>query len=372
MICNVFKQRRRVNGVLTIAENWSGRLRMPWETSVTTVALNTSDKRTALHKLSQLAEEREKEHNGILAPKTVRQAAEQPLTALLSEYLSDLEACSRRPRTLRKYLNNLKKLFARCQWTKIHHVSARSFCQWRNHSGLGGKTLNDLLANATTFFDWLQRQRMLNDNPLKYVERVDTRGKAQYRRALSQEEVEALLSTAPRLRAVIYLTAIYTGLRRNELNQLRWGDLHLDAPQPIVCAPALITKNKKEAKLPLRPEVVEALRSIRPAAAASFQFVFNKQVPRVRTLQKDLSQAGIVFVDESGRRFDFHALRVTLGTLLALNNVPLADAMHLMRHSDPRLTMKIYTDASQLALGKSLAKLPHLSMREGQHACKSA
>jgi hypothetical protein len=31
---------------------------------------------------------------------------------------------------------------------------------------------------------------------------------------------------------------------------------------------------------------------------------------------------------------------------------------HLMRHSDPKLTMKIYTDASQLELGDSLSKLP--------------
>jgi hypothetical protein len=49
----------------------------------------------------------------------------------------------------------------------------------------------------------------------------------------------------------------------------------------------------------------------------------------------------------------------------AVTNVPLADAMHLMRHSDPRLTMKIYTDASQLALGESLAKLPPIQMHVG-------
>jgi len=115
----------------------------------------------------------------------------------------------------------------------------------------------------------------------------------------------------------------------------------LDGPQPIVCAPASITKNKKEAKLPLRPEVVAALRSIRPLDAAPFQFVFNKQVPRVRTLQKDLSLAGIVFVDDSDTRLDFHALRGTFCTMLAVNNVPLADAMHQIRHSDPKLTMKI-------------------------------
>jgi len=176
MICSVFKQRRRINGEIREALCWSGRLRMPWEVSVSTVALNTTDKRLALHKLSQLAEEREKEHNGIIAPKPVREAAERPLDDLLGEYLLELQSRNRTPRTLKKYRDILTKLFERCQWLKIQHVTARSFCQWRNHCGLSGKTLNDLLACATTFFDWLERQRMLTSNPLKYVERVDTRG----------------------------------------------------------------------------------------------------------------------------------------------------------------------------------------------------
>jgi integrase len=163
-----------------------------------------------------------------------------------------------------------------------------------------------------------------------------------------------------------YLTAIYTGLRRKELNHLKWGDLHLDAPQPFVLAPASITKNKKDARLPLRPEVVEALRSMRPADASPFQFVFNGQVPRVKTLRKDLSRAGIVFIDESGRRLDFHALRMTFGTMLAINRVPITNAMHLMRHSDPKLTMKTYTDVSQLELAGSISMLPKITVR-GSH-----
>lgn len=144
------------------------------------------------------------------------------------------------------------------------------------------------------------------------------------------------------------------------------GDLYLDAPQPYVLAPASITKNKKDARLPLRPEVVEALRSIRPADVTPFQFVFNGQIPRVKTLRKDLSRAGIVFIDESGRRLNFHALRVTFGTLLAVNHVHLTDPVHLMRHSDPKLTMKIYMDASQLAPGESLAILPSVMLHMGQ------
>jgi integrase len=106
-----------------------------------------------------------------------------------------------------------------------------------------------------------------------------------------------------------------------------------------------------------------ALRSIRPVDTSPFQWVFHGRVPKMKTFQKDLSKAGIVVVDESGRRMDFHALRGTFCTMLAVNQVPLADAMHLMRHSDPKLTMKIYTDASQLELGNSMAKLPAITLR---------
>lgn len=165
--------------------------------------------------------------------------------------------------------------------------------------------------------------------------------------------------------------AIYTGRRRKELNLLKCGDPHLDEPQPYVLAPASITKNKKDARLPLRPEVVEALRSIRPADTSPFQFVFNGRVPRVKTLRKDLFRAGIVFIDGTGRRLDFNALRMTFGTLLSVNHVSLTDAVHLMRHSDPKLTMKIYTDASQLALSEALARLPPSGVHVGQRACNA-
>ena len=55
--------------------------------------------------------------------------------------------------------------------------------------------------------------------------------------------------------------------------------------------------------------------------------------------------------------------------MLALNRVPLPDAMNLMRHSDPKQTMKVYADASQLELASSIFILPQIKLREGQHTC---
>lgn len=85
-------------------------------------------------------------------------------------------------------------------------------------------------------------------------------------------------------------------------------------------------------------------------------------------MTRGISRAGVVFIDESGRRLDFHALRNTFGTLLAVNHVDIIEASHLMRHSDPKLTMKIYTDSSQLALSESITMLPAINVCVGQRA----
>lgn len=78
------------------------------------------------------------------------------------------------------------------------------------------------------------------------------------------------------------------------------------------------------------------------------------------TLTKDLKTAGIPHQDESGRYVDFHSLRYTWGIFLQRNGVNSRVAMELMRHSDRKLTDKIYTDSSLLPLKEVVSKLPKL------------
>jgi integrase len=89
-------------------------------------------------------------------------------------------------------------------------------------------------------------------------------------------------------------------------------------------------------------------------------------VPTLETLQRDLTRAGISYRDAEGRQADFHSLRYTFCTFLALANVPIRTAMELMRHKDPRLTLQIYTDAGQLDLDEAVSRLPGVSSAEWQ------
>jgi hypothetical protein len=52
------------------------------------------------------------------------------------------------------------------------------------------------------------------------------------------------------------------------------------------------------------------------------------------------------------------ALRKTFGTALVLNDAQPRVVVEAMRHSDLKLTMKLYTDAGQLPVGAALARLP--------------
>jgi len=65
--------------------------------------------------------------------------------------------------------------------------------------------------------------------------------------------------------------------------------------------------------------------------------------PTLRTFRRDLERTEIPYHTERGE-VDRKSLRKTFGTHLAMAGVDLRVAVKLMRHSDPRLTMNVYTD----------------------------
>lgn len=208
--------------------------------------------------------------------------------------------------------------------------------------------------------NWMIAQQRLVANPLQTVKTVETRGREQRkRRASTQDELNRLLAVAG-LRRPAYVVAVFTGLRRAEMEQLVWADVFLDAPRSFFQVRAATTKNGRDAVIWLHEEVVETLRAIRPPDAAPDAPVFPV-MPSMYMLRKDLLAAGIPYKDSLGRQADFHSLRHTFGTNLSLAGVMPRVAMELMRHSDLRLTMKTYTDATCLPTAAAIDSLPGLS-----------
>ena len=343
---------------------WSARVRLDEWPSFRTFPLHVTDKRVAEEKLRNLVIELERETHGVGIPKPTREAWKVPLTHHLATFVTAAEAARLAPHTITKYRQSLPKLFGRCGWVTIRDVTAQSFTNWRDTSDLAPKSLNDFLGTMRTFLLWMKRKRLILVDPLEDVRKVANPEAGNYRRALSVEESQRLLVKSPPHRALIYLAMMYTGLRRNELNGLKWGDFDFTTSPARLRVPSSLSKNRKESTHFLRPELTAAILAAKPAGVSDQAWAFKGTLPRIPTFKRDLAAADIPFEDARGRRVDLHALRKTYGTMLAAAGVSPRVAMELMRHSDMKLTMGVYTDVAQLPLIQESARLPSLQLPE--------
>jgi integrase len=354
----VFRRQRRRNGRVSKSSTYYARIGRK------IVNLRATDKQVAVQKAATLARDSEREAVGLIPPKPMRQAASRRLEEHLEEYVKDLTALGRSEKHIRLVEGRFRRLLDECGWSVMSDISADSFQTWRAKEVAAPKTVNEYLNAARAFCNWMVAQGRMALNPLARIFQTETRGKQTERRALTIEEVSRLLGNSES-RAIFYLAAVQTGLRRGELEGLKWGDIDFDSPSPCFRVRASTTKNHKAALIPLHPQLAAALLNVRPASFDAGDLVFPGGLPRMRAMRKDFTAAGIVTCDSQGRVMDFHCLRKTFDTRLQVNGVGLTTAMILMRHSDPRLTARTYTDASHLPQAEAINALPWYVAEKG-------
>ena len=81
-------------------------------------------------------------------------------------------------------------------------------------------------------------------------------------------------------------------------------------------------------------------------------------MPTTKQMREHLAAAGIAYVDDQGRRLDFHALRTTMNTNLGMARASDAERMKLMRLKSHRLMTENYNDSEKVPVADVLAKLP--------------
>jgi integrase len=347
---------------------WAGRYRLAGDVKPTQVALRTVDKRVARQELARIVQEKEWERHGILPPKGLRDAAGRPLSEHLTEFLADLKL-----RTSRKYTQNIKnrvgRLMEACGWTNVQDVTRDSFVRWRaTVTGKAPSTLNQYLDAVRVFLNWLVDHERVQVNPVAKIEPLPTRGReVRLRRAFTDVEMRAILAVAGD-RAVCIRAVYLLGLRRGEAEQLQWGDVNVD--DGTVSLRSATTKNRRAAVMPL-DDLAAELRAIRPAGVRGDVPVFGKLLPTMKEWLAILRAAKVQEYDDQKQRGDFHALRYTLCTNLARAGVPVQTAMQVMRHSDIKLTTRIYTDAGKLPTGEARTLIPRFAEAVGRSQRRS-
>ncbi len=333
------------------------------------VSLNTTDKGIAERKAAKMIAEFELDYSGLPGHSpTLRAAKRKSVLEHCEDFLADLKRRKLAKQYLSDMRNYLKTVCAACSWRVLVDIRPDAFISWRNAQTIKGRTLNKYLAGWKEFLDWLKDMGRIIENPLMSIKPIDVRAEQPDEfRALTLEELRCLVSVLPpELKSVAYLSSC-AGLRWGEISKLTWCDFSLQGDTPFVRVRAHISKNRKEAAIPLRAECVSLLLASCPADERK-GLVFPA-LPRYRSMKKYFKLAGIPYKDEDGRRATFHSLRKSLATMMANAGVPERPAEEVMRHSKG-MTYHTYADASLFPKKRIIDNLPSLEL--GGEAQKKA
>ena len=243
------------------------------------------------------------------------------------------------------------------------------------HAGMSTKTTNLYLAAVKQFAAWMVSDRRAADNPLTHLAGGNAENDRRTEFAtLTAEEIARLIDAARTSaaefrglsggdRAALYLTATYTAYRPVELARLIAADFLLTLPTPLVRLDGTRTKNGKVAEQPLPNDVADVLRPFladRPPHAAVWPGTwFEKAADMIRV---DIPAAGRPFVKPgpggTERVVSFYSLRHSAGLFAEQGGATLREVMTLMRHSDPKLTLKTYGRMQLGQLGAAVEKMP--------------
>jgi integrase len=334
--------------------------------------LGVTDKRVAHKKASELLLQIE----GGNDPRRQKTALKVSIIEHLDGFEQSLRVKGCCDQHITQILARLDKVFNGCSITCLADARWEVIEGWlanqQQIGALSAQTRKHYAVHLRQFGGYLVRQDVLPSNPFKKIStninvEVDRRIR---RRALTVEEFQTLLESVAKSkrkrchlkgseRRLLYWLAGATGLRRGELGSLTPESFSFASVPPTVTVTARRTKNRKTAILPIREDLAQELQrwvSKKPSGKILFPIA---ERPTNLMIRADLEDAGIES-EVLGLRCDFHALRVTMISHLAINGVPLAVAQKLARHSTPVLTANVYTQLDLSDLKKAVESVPSL------------
>ncbi len=371
--------------------------------------------------LNELVRKAAREATGDFDP--FEEHRKRPLSEHLADYRKYLAAKSGTSGHVKKTIRMIEKLLADCNVKRMPELNASAVASHladARRAGLGVATSNHRLGACKSFTRWLVRKRRAALDPLAHLSRLNPRTDVRReRRELSAAEFDFLVAVTResetefrdltgRDRATLYVVAANTGLRAAELASLTAASLNLEADQPTITVEAAYSKHRRRDVLPLRADLAGLLcpfvadshakadgkpqnrrgrradqdsKAGQEEAAAGLLWPGSWAKRSAKMLRADMEAAKaawikkgatdrekaeraesdfLVYIDESGRVFDFHALRHQFISNLARAGASPKEAQTLARHSTITLTMDRYTHLGIVDLSAALDRLPKL------------
>ena len=336
----------------------------------------TEDKSSSITLLRRLqTNEDHKRANGVTDDVERRQ---KPIAVVLRDHLSALAAKGSCAEYLRTIEQRLTKLLRATKASTISDLSEdrilKTLAEWRQRKDdpISLSTSNHYVAAIKGLSRWAWRERILSEDPLARLQRVNADiDLKRVRRPLTTEEFDTLTKVTQTSkktyrgsdwqftctdRVSLYTIAVFTGLRAGEISCLSKASFNFEAMTWTL--PPIATKNRKGATLPLHPTLAAHLRVwfAKLNRDTLFPGSWVKKRMAGKMLKRDLKRTDIPYVI-GGKFADFHSLRHTFITNLALAEVHPAKAQRLARHSTIALTMNVYTSLNIEDLRDDLGRI---------------
>ncbi len=240
-------------------------------------------------------------------------------------------------------------------WLSTQAVNART-----GRHGLAGHTVKTTVGAAGQVFGWAIRQREVDGsnqyglliNPFAQADRVvvDERLVRWYR----EDEARDILTSAAEIAwrdptktlgwYAAILMALQCGLRKNEITNLRWEDIDLDAGKVRIRHRAdrpgeywqWLSKGKHEGEVPMGDLLWAAMLRLQEVRPWRYPFLMRRRY-------ESLLAGGCKGIDGG----DFHQLRKTAATWLAERGVPEHFVQATHRHASADTTRKHYVGCNR-------------------------
>jgi integrase len=264
----------------------------------------------------------------------------------------------RRPSTVKDYRNTVRRYLVAefGEGTLLHTIDTARVDAFRERllaeRRLSRRTVQKILVLLHGILKRAKRKGWIASNPAEDAERVNVRRTGEFN-VLTPEEVHAVARAEPsELRAAVYVTAAFAGLRMGELRALRWVDV--DFAKRLVHVRRNFTadaygapKSQRVRSVPMSDPVARVLDALsrREEGTAPDDLVlspgynvpFDDDTVRKR-FYVALEAAGLGRLRTKDDPIVFHDLRHTFGTL-AVQAFALSDVKAMMGHADISTTM---------------------------------
>lgn len=239
------------------------------------------------------------------------------------------------------------------------YLSAK--CSGRDgHRRLSKKTVNNHLSVMSSLFTFAVDRQWVEENPAE-GQRLKTENVGYG--CLNREEAVDFLAAvqeADPFYYPIFLAALRTGMRQGELLALRWQDVRLDLPAPVIVVRRSLshgflssTKGNRVRRIPLHSELSELLRS-RIGTPESLVFHAPGGGALTGNILKNPMRRAKTSIGRPELRF--HDLRHSFATQLTAAGIGLQVVQKLLGHSEITTTVK-YSHPDERMSGDAIERL---------------